>query len=318
MVGVAGGGYSGGKVTDTIGGKGGTSYINPNLCEEISRGYATVALDGNRNLTNPWTAYGHIEMEMGRDENKYILAVDSEGYKYFDGPQCTDGTTRSTFTNQWQLMTNQTTPQETDYKDYGNIIINNIIGLQNNTKFLVMSKEPQETLTISGNINGAIVEQKNDVSISDVSLIKTITATTNLTNLDVKFAISKNSGKTWQTYNMGVWDDIDIHDRQIFQNNGYNLSQINTIPIADWNSYGAKTIKFAFIITQNGSNGNTVINTIKVLTDLVGSWRHYKESEAQYEYISDSEVKVTFFEGGNYKVNYLDSITPSSGTGSGS
>lgn len=78
--------------------------------------------------------------------------------------------------------------------------------------------------------------------------------------------------------------------------------------MADWNSYKSPTIEFAFSITQNGNNGNVVIETISVIADLVGSWRHYKESEATYEYISDTEFRVTFLEEGNYKVNYLDSL----------
>ena len=99
----AGGGYSGGSAWgNSKGASGGTSYINPSLCSEISRGYATVEDDSGRNLTNPWTAYGFIELELGRDENKYIIAKDNEGYKYFDGAECIDGTTKVTFTNQWK------------------------------------------------------------------------------------------------------------------------------------------------------------------------------------------------------------------------
>ena len=49
----AGAGYSGGTAANSRGGTGGTSYINPTLCTEIFRGYATVAEDSGRNLTNP-------------------------------------------------------------------------------------------------------------------------------------------------------------------------------------------------------------------------------------------------------------------------
>lgn len=312
-----GGGYSGqNSWGNGRGGPGGTSYINPSLCQEISRGYATVEADSERNLTNPWTAYGFIELELGRDENKYILAKDDEGYKYFDGPDCIDGTTRPIFSNQWQLINPQpqTDPNEDVYKDYGNTIINNSIGLLNNSRFLVMSKEPKEAISISGHINGAIIEQTKDVSISDVSLIKSITATCDLENLDVRFAMSKDNGKTWQTYNTGSWTNLDIHNKQEFKDSGYSMAQFNTIPLEDWNGYKAKVIRFAFCITQNGANGKTVVDNIREIVDLVGSWRHYKESEAQYEYISDTEMKVTFLEGGNYKVNYLDQLTPSSST----
>jgi hypothetical protein len=307
----AGAGYSGGNALgNSKGGAGGTSYINPNLCEEVSRGYATVDADSGRNLTNPWTAYGFVELELGRDEGKFILAKDSGGYKYFDGAECIDGSTKSTFTNQWQLLTSQSIPEEDTYKEYGNCIINNRIGLLDDVRFLVMSKEPKETINISGHINGALIEQIQDVSISDISLIKSITSTHNTENLDVRFAMSKNNGKTWQTYNSGSWDDIDIHNKQEFMNNGWSLSQFVTIPLEDWNSYKAKTIRFAACITQNGPNGKTILDNIREIADLVGSWRHFKESEAQYEYISDTELKVTFLEGGNYKVNYLDQLNP--------
>lgn len=308
-----GGGYSGGQARgDSAGGDGGTSYINPNLVEEISRGYATVEADIGRNLTNPWTAYGFIELELGRDENKYILAKDSEGYKYFDGAEYVDGTTKPSFTNQWQLLTNQMIPDEDTYKDYGKSIINNRTGLLDDVRFLVMSKENKETINISGYINGALVEQNKDVSISDISLIKSIVSTHNMDNLDVRFAMSKDNGKTWQTYNSGTWANIDIHNKQEFQNNGWSLAQFSTIPLEDWNNYKAKVIRFAAIITQNGPNGKTILDNIKEIADLVGSWRHFKESEAQYEYISDTELKITFLEGGNYKVNYLDSLNSNS------
>ena len=170
-----------------------------------------------------------VELELGRDEGKFILAKDSGGYKYFDGAECIDGSTKSTFTNQWQLLTSQSIPEEDTYKEYGNCIINNRIGLLDDVRFLVMSKEPKETINISGHINGALIEQIQDVSISDISLIKSITSTHNTENLDVRFAMSKNNGKTWQTYNSGSWDDIDIHNKQEFMNNGWSLSQFVTI-----------------------------------------------------------------------------------------
>ncbi len=303
-----GGGYSGGSASDSAGGYGGTSYINPSLITEISRGYATVETDSHRNLTNPWTAYGFIELELGRDEGKYILAKDNDGYKYFDGAECLDGTTKSVFTNQWKLLPYQAEPDELTYKDYGNLIITNRDGLLDDTRFLIMSKESKESVTISGHINGSLIEQNQDVSISDISLIKSITSTHNIENLDVRFAMSKDNGKTWQTYNSGSWDNIDIHNKQEFMNNGWSLAQFGTIPLEDWNNYKAKVIRFAAIITQNGPNGKTILDNIREIADLVGSWRHFKESEAQYEYISDTELRITFLESGNYKVNYLDSL----------
>ena len=55
-----------------------------------------------------------------------------------------------------------------------------------------------------------------------------------------------------------------------------------------------------------------MINSIKITVDLVGSWRHAKESQVEYEYVSDTDLKVTFLEDGDYKVNYMDKIVTGS------
>lgn len=320
----SGAGYSGGNSRGNgAGGNGGTSYINPNLCDETFRGYATVADDSNRNLTNPWTAYGFVELELGRDENKLILVKDSDGYKWFNGADNIDGTTRTGATNQWELIPNVTTEAdltEDIYKTYGNTIINNVDGLQDNVKFLVASKEANEEIDISGRLNKVVIEQIKDMSMSDISEIVQLNIDfyTNSTERSTKFAVSKDSGKTWQTYSSGAWVDIDIHDRDIFDTQGCSVLDMSAIPLTDWNNYKAKILRFALITTTvNPTTRNKHIgNGISIKANLLGSWRHFKEDEAQYEYVSDDEIKLTFFKEGNYKVNYLDSLNPSTGTGS--
>lgn len=305
-----GGGYSGGYAIDGGLSQGGTSYINLTFITETYRGYANITDDANRNCSNPWSAYGHIEIELGRDENKLILAKDNDGYKYFDGQDNVDGTSNSGATNQWKPLPTQVMPEQQTYLDYGKAIITNTIGLLTDVKFLIMSKQDKELLNISGQANKALIKQTAVQSLSDVSLIKSITFTGNLSNLDIRFAVSKDSGANWVAYNAGTWNPIDINDKDLMAASGYPLDQISTIPIEDWNSLKAPTINFAFLVTQNGASTQTIIDNITITADLVGSWRHFKESEASYEYISDNEAKVTFLEAGNYKVNYLDSLNP--------
>lgn len=260
-------------------------------------------------MTNPWTAYGFIEIELGRDENKYILAQDSDGYKWFNGGENIDGTTNETFTSLWELIPSQDKPVEETFETYGKTIIENVTGLQNNVRFLVSAKESNEIISIDANVDGAIVELINDANMADVSTIKSITVDSNLTNVDVKFAVSKDYGKTYQTYGSGQWIDIDITNKTEFQNNGYNLAQFSTIPTTDWDAYNAKQLRFAFCITQNANTGgNSILKAINYVADLTGSWKRFTESQATYEYIATDQVKVTFFEGGNYKVNYLDQL----------
>lgn len=305
-----GGGYSGGSTDDSIGGYGGTSYINSSLCIEISRGYATVAEDGHRNLTNPWTAYGFVELELGRAENKFILAQDSDGYKYFDGDEDIHGTVISGTTNEWQLLPDQTNINDAIYSMYGARVITNADGLKTPVRFLVSSPDPDEVISINGNVAGTVVKLVNDVSMADVSTLLSLTATTNLTNTLTKFAVSKDQGVTWQTYDSGIWSNIDISDIDTFRSIGYDMAFFTAIPLADWQAYNAKTIRFAFCITQYASTGNTsLLSMIQYVANLVGSWAHFTESQASYQYITDDTVEITFKEAGNYKVNYLDSIS---------
>lgn len=308
-----GGGYSGGSGYYRAGADGGTSFINSKYIEEISRGYATISEDSGRRCSNPWSAYGHISMTMeGRNPDKKILAYDSEGYKYFDGvPENPEE--NHVYTNTWKLLQNQDLPEENTYLKYGfNGDIISSEGLLDNVKFLVMSPESEESINILGNVKNTIVIQKDCISTSDIKEFKEMVVTSSLNNVDIRFAVSKNQGATWQTYNTGQWIDIDINDIDEFSRVGYGLNNIDSIPIADWNTYKPATINFALCITQNGDIVNPIISKIATKCDLVGSWRHYKESEASYQYTTDSELEVTFLQAGNYKVNYLDSLNTTS------
>lgn len=310
-----GAGYSGGNTYSNTYGDGGTSYINPSLCTETFRGYATVAEDSQRNLENPWTAYGYVEVELGRDENKLILAQDSDGYKWFNGEDNIDGTTNTSFTDQWELIPNQSVPDKTTYDTYGKTVINNSTGLKDKVKFLVSSTQPDETILITGNVNGAIIQQAKDFNTSDLSVLKSFTAEGDLTGTTTTFAVSKDSGASWQTYRGGAWVDIDITNKNDFQTNACDITQISTIPLTDWKSYMSKKIRIALCITQYQSRGNvSLLTAIKYVADLTASWKHFTEDQASYEYISDTELKVTFLKAGNYKVNYLDELTTSSGS----
>lgn len=319
-----GGGYSGGSATDAYGGDGGTSYMNPLYCTEIFRGYATVELDSERNLTNPWIAYGHVEMEVLRSKDKLILVKDNGVYKWFNGREFIDDTPdKSSAPNQWEDIPEEDLedifsdyPSEATFKKYGNTVITNASGLtKGNVRFLIKSITPDdilardERLTISGNVNGAIVKMNKDVKLSDVSEFLSAGTISNLTDTIVRFAISKDHGKSWLTYKDGIWRPLDISSKLTFQDDGCSLSLINTIPVTDWIGLKTKELRFAFCITQIGSSANQFkLEEVYFMINQTGSWRGAKESDFDYEYISSDQLRVTFKAAGNYKVNYLDKI----------
>lgn len=318
VAGGGGGGYSGGNSRSHAGGYGGTSYMNPNYITPVSRGFATVTEDKNRDLINPWTAYGNIELEFQANSN-FLLAQDDDGIKYFNGTIDAENNANPTGTDTWELLPTGTILSENTYRLYGKYSPTNKIGLKEDkkVKFLCMSEEQETSITIDGKINKSTVKQNQDTIVSDIALITDIAATANTSIADIKFAISKNSGKTWQAYNGVDFVDIDISDRDNFATNGYDLSLIKSIPLEAWNNYKAKTLRFAFCVTQKTNSTATVLNKIVFTGNLIGSWRKAKESEVSYEYTAIDNLRVTFAESGNYKVNYLDSITSgSSGSGS--
>ena len=75
----------------------------------------------------------------------------------------------------------------------------------------------------------------------------------------------------------------------------------------------SKNFIVALCITHYQSTWNaSLLTAIKYVADLTASWKHFTEDQASYEYISDTELKVTFLKAGNYKVNYLDELSSSS------
>ena len=136
------------------------------------------------------------------------------------------------------------------------------------------------------------------------------------TNTDIYISLNDRNlytyaDNTWESYGGGNWIDIDITNKNDFQTKAYNLSQLSTIPVTDWKLYMSKKLRFAFCITQYNSNNGILLKCVKYIADLTASWRHSTEDQAMYEYISDTELKVTFLKEGNYKVNYLDELISS-------
>lgn len=321
-----GGGYSGGAArSNSYGGEGGTSYMNPLYCTEVFRGYATVELDSERNMSNPWIAYGQVEIEVLRSKDKLILVKDNGVYKWFNGREFIDDTPdKPSAPNQWEAVPTADLadifsdyPSEATFKKYGNTVITNTSGLtKGNVRFLIKSITPddiasrQESLSISGNVNGAIIKMNKDAKLSDVSEFLSAGTVSNLTDTVVRFAVSKDHGNSWLTYKDGMWKTIDITSKQTFQDDGCSLSLINTIPVTDWTNLKTKELRFAFCITQIGSSANQFkLEEVYFMINQTGSWKGAKESDFDYEYISSDQLKVTFKVAGSYKVNYLDKVS---------
>lgn len=238
-----------------------------------------------------------------------IFIEDSEGIKYFNGTVDRDNNPNPDGTDTWELLPDDVVLGEEAFLEYAKYIPTNKTGLlDEEAKILCMSEDEEASISIDGKINKAIVKQTIDTIVSDIGLITAVAATFNSLNADIQFAISKNSGKTWQSYNGIDFVDIDTEDRDIFAANGYNLSLITSIPLETWNNYKAKTIRFAFCVTQKSNTTAPIITSVDFTGNLIGSWRKALETEATYEYTAIDNLRIHLTKAGNYKVNYLDSL----------
>ena len=296
-----GAGYSGGDAPDmdvaisnSSGGYGGTSYINPQYVTEIFRGYETNA------SMNPFSIPGSVQIFGGRDESEWFLAEDEEGFKRWEESL-----------HRWVLLPNQTPPTAQDFETYG--VANPIGGFSGliigDVNILCSSPYPTKDLTISGYINKQLVKCNFEMSTVQVDVFRSW----NLNNLHnsviIKVAISVDHGLTYKMLASNIWTNIDINNRELFYAQGILLQDLNTIPNVKWKELGATNLRFAFIVHQTASFNNPVLTSIDLVADLLGSWRKaIHGTNYDYEYIAPDTCKITINTAGDYKINYLDQV----------
>jgi hypothetical protein len=296
-----GSGYSGGSAADSRSGDGGTSYINPSyVSNEIRKLYFDSVMTYRNN--------GFVEISQIRNSSKYILIKDDEGTKYFD----TDKT--------WKLIDTNDPFRElslNDYVNYGYVEdidnINNINSINGNVKFLVASDNVDETLLIDGLSINQIIKSNFEMNLSAFEKINKITIAGTFTGVNIKVAVSNDHGITYKTLDSGVWIPINIDDKSEFSSNGIPLTEFNAIPSITWKNLGGSNIRFAFIVNQTSSGAGTTSSIISNLTlnvDMLGMWEAAQNKvDYTYGYPASDKLKVKILTSGDYKINYLDSIS---------
>lgn len=298
-----GGGYSGGNATDSDGGKGGTSYINEELVREISRGYPQ---PGEDNILTPYMANGEIMIVARRGEDKFILAQDAEGYKYFDGREYINKEEiNNSATNLWKLLPNQD-KSEDNFKNFGNMDIISSNGLLDEFKLFVLTSDEKDDISIEGNITNTILKMKDPISLLDIREISKINVKFNSLSANIRYLVEFDKSNEWKVFKNGEWEVVDITNENNIYDKSLPISELTTIPREAFRELKPQSIKFMFVITQRNEIKNPVLESISVEAVMETSWKQVPNTEYDIEYMPSGKMKITFKKAGTYKVNYID------------
>lgn len=327
-----GAGYKGGSAMDCSGGEGGWSYINPAFVKEVSRGYPTIEEDRNTGVENPYTAYGHIQIEISRNETKLILAKDNEGYKWFDGTDNVFGDEFPSATGRWLPISPQPSAlTDTIYQNYGTRLIDSSEGLVgDNVKLFIRSEENEEDVYLDGLVKNTIVEMKQGISFEDLKTIKRIDTLLPSRDDPVDFWFiatgdtKDNNGKLiWYTVEQVYdssndkyeyeWTQLDNDNIDTIKEKGLTKQFERDVPVGIFQQFPHPTMRFKFLLNQQIELTHTGERTkypqlrkLNVLGDMLPTWVNCGTDIANYEFAPGGDVNITFKKAGNFKVNYVD------------
>ena len=119
----------------------------------------------------------------------------------------------------------------------------------------------------------------------------------------IKILLTKDLS-TYQTYDFtnSQWVNCDISD---ISTQGISINQVKNIPKADMTSLG-DSFAFAYFLHLEPYEADCSIDKLDISISLTYGWEHQNQSKANYEYPMLSQLKVVFYEDGDFKVNYMD------------
>ena len=119
----------------------------------------------------------------------------------------------------------------------------------------------------------------------------------------IKVLLTKDLS-TYQTYDFtnSQWINCDISD---ISTQGIPIDQVKDIPKVDMTSLG-DSFAFAYFLHLEPYESDCSIDKLDITISLTYGWEHQNQSKANYEYPMLSQLKVVFYEDGDFKVNYMD------------
>ena len=119
----------------------------------------------------------------------------------------------------------------------------------------------------------------------------------------IKVLLTKDLS-TYQTYDFtnSQWMNCNIAD---ISTQGIPIDQVKDIPKADMTTLG-DSFAFAYFLHLEPYESDCSIDKIDITISLTYGWEHQNQSKANYEYPMLSQLRVVFYEDGDFKVNYMD------------
>lgn len=147
-----------------------------------------------------------------------------------------------------------------------------------------------------------IVEHTSDIDMSNAYAIDYIRVTGTF-NDRFRAVVSFDGGLTWMTKKNGVWTTLELN-AETMTATGMTNTEFNALSRFDWESnlQEAKKIRFAFLLSIEQTADVLSINEITSQIDMHGRWMRARD--ADWEYISNRNLKVIVYRDGDYKIIY--------------
>jgi len=126
--------------------------------------------------------------------------------------------------------------------------------------------EDNLSLELKGNPHAQLIMQESDIHL--ISNIESFS----MEGEGVQVLLSKDSGKSWQSYKDGIWMDVNesIEEAKEY---GMTLEELNSLSIQELNNYldESSTLRFAYYLNNKYIDDVSYIKNIHIATEEVAS-----------------------------------------------
>lgn len=217
-----GGGYSGGASSSESGGGGGSYNIgesqNNKVCDNVGEGKVVITLI--------------------KASDRYIIKDnDDDNYKYYNIDA-----------EEWITLGNTLTTELLKSVERGSFSLNklHLLNLTKNPDLIVYT-EDNTTITSRNYVMNKIpyyqiITQVNDI---DLSTRRLVLSKPTQTYDKVKYAVSVDSGVTWNAYKNNIWEEMTLTQSDYIAK-GMTYDEFVNIKLNEWRKLNLEKIRFAF------------------------------------------------------------------------
>lgn len=149
-----------------------------------------------------------------------------------------------------------------------------------------------------------VILSKNDLDISTITNLAGIV----LNSVGFRFALSFDSGATYQVFDSTSWKTVDVNDIEDVKANFMSQGILNGLTGAQLANArnSSNSLRIAYYCEQANSTDSCYVDQADVNYDEPGTYSITPQANWSYKLLDDKQtLQVTFYASGVYTVNYV-------------